>query len=524
MFLSQLALLLLSCLSAACLAHKTASPKKIRKICAEIFETAFVPQQYVTKKDLEMFSDLVDTKAPNYFSCPEGGIQTLTNYTKHDLMGWFLKNFNPADFKYAEYIMGDILVAGNYCSFDKLFFAVIEEECQFYAQSRLLMEVDPKHGTLVSWIDTFDEEDVATRFGNCLATGAPTETPTSSPTDSPTETPTSLPTDSPTSSPTETPTQNPTGMPTEKPTKMPTSSPTPAPVAAAPTPSPLTAAPTPEPTHRGTAPPDAPDDNSTRRVLLDVTADTVRNRCVEIFEAAFPPKSWVSDSSLIAFTKLVSTSKHNYFACPIGGNKPLKGFTPDQLLDWFATNFDPNAFKYTEYIFDDVMVAGKVCSFDKLFFAEIGGDCQLHAMSRLIIELDDQGMLLKWIDHFDEKDASERFGTCLKKVKKKEKEAEKKKKESKENKEQSNEKNKKKGHCKSSKLEMLAMARPYKTSRGLSGDPWHESPAMFIAWGTLAVACAAVALYRKRNNADFAGSRTETLLSARVPTSYGSNE
>jgi hypothetical protein len=85
----------------------------------------------------------------------------------------------------------------------------------------------------------------------------------------------------------------------------------------------------------------------------------------------------------------------------------LENFTGGDLLEWFLLHFNPNILKYTEIIMSEVSVTNNVCSMDKLFFATFGSgqrpdECHVHAMSRLMIEVDEDGKLVQWLDHFDQ--------------------------------------------------------------------------------------------------------------------------
>jgi len=46
-----------------------------------------------------------------------------------------------------------------------------------------------------------------------------------------------------------------------------------------------------------------------------------------------------------------------------------------------------------------------------MFFAIIG-ECHVNAMSRLMIEVDEDGKLVKWIDHYDKEDLLQKLGVC----------------------------------------------------------------------------------------------------------------
>ena len=69
--------------------------------------------------------------------------------------------------------------------------------------------------------------------------------------------------------------------------------------------------------------------------------------------------------------------------------------------------------RYTEAIVSEVSVANNVCSLDKLFFANFGGgNCHVHVISRLMIEVDEDGKLVRWLDHFDQEDLNQKLGVC----------------------------------------------------------------------------------------------------------------
>lgn len=123
-----------------------------------------------------------------------------------------------------------------------------------------------------------------------------------------------------------------------------------------------------------------------------LNADEVRAHCINAFELAFPKQQWTSENHLRAFTANVSAERkpETHWACPLGGGpgSELIDFTGGDLLDWFLQQFNPNELQYTEIIMSEVSVVNNVCSMDKLFFAVIGS-CHVHAMSRLMIEVDE---------------------------------------------------------------------------------------------------------------------------------------
>ena len=89
----------------------------------------------------------------------------------------------------------------------------------------------------------------------------------------------------------------------------------------------------------------------------------------------------------------------------------MSDFEGGDLLGWFLEYFNPNSLKYSEMIISEVSVVNNVCSMDKLFFAVIG-ECHVHAMSRLMIEVDEDGKLVQWLDHFDQEDLNQKMGVC----------------------------------------------------------------------------------------------------------------
>ena len=144
-------------------------------------------------------------------------------------------------------------------------------------------------------------------------------------------------------------------------------------------------------------------------------AEIIRAHCINAFELAFPKQQWTTENDLRAFVDNVSTERKDdtYFACPLGGGagSELENFTSGDLLSWFMTAFDPNLLRYTEIITSEVSVVNNVCSMDKMFFAIIG-NCHVHATSRLMVEVDEDGKLVKWIDHFDQEDLNQKMGVC----------------------------------------------------------------------------------------------------------------
>ncbi|KAL7523991.1 hypothetical protein ACHAXR_000394, partial [Thalassiosira sp. AJA248-18] len=141
----------------------------------------------------------------------------------------------------------------------------------------------------------------------------------------------------------------------------------------------------------------------------------VRDYCINAFELAFPKQQWTTENDLRAFTANVSTDRKSdtHFACPLGGGQgsELNNFTGGDLLDWFFKMFNPKMLQYTELITSEVSVVNNVCSMDKLFFASLG-NCHVHSMSRLIIEVDEDGKLVRWFDHYDQEDLNQKMGVC----------------------------------------------------------------------------------------------------------------
>mmetsp|Transcript_19059 Transcript_19059/g.28906 ORF Transcript_19059/g.28906 Transcript_19059/m.28906 type:complete len:186 (+) Transcript_19059:64-621(+) len=151
------------------------------------------------------------------------------------------------------------------------------------------------------------------------------------------------------------------------------------------------------------------------RPIESIDADQTRAHCINVFELAFPKQRWTSENDLRAFTANVSTERKSdtFFAFPLGGGpgSELSDFTGGDLLDWFLEMFNPNALQYTEIIMSEVSVVNSVCSMDKLFFAAVG-NCHVHAMSRLFIEVDEDGKLVRWYDHYDQEDLNQKMGVC----------------------------------------------------------------------------------------------------------------
>jgi len=149
--------------------------------------------------------------------------------------------------------------------------------------------------------------------------------------------------------------------------------------------------------------------------VTSLDADQVRAHCVNAFELAFPKQRWTSENDLRAFAANVSVERRydTFFACPLGGGpgSELSDFEGGDLLGWFLEYFNPNSLKYSEMIISEVSVVNNVCSMDKLFFAVIG-ECHVHAMSRLMIEVDEDGKLVQWLDHFDQEDLNQKMGVC----------------------------------------------------------------------------------------------------------------
>lgn len=151
------------------------------------------------------------------------------------------------------------------------------------------------------------------------------------------------------------------------------------------------------------------------RPTASIDPSQVRAHCINAFELAFPKQAWTTENDLRAFTSNVSAERKadTYFACPLGGGpgSELADFSGSDLFDWYMRTFDPNKLRYTEIITSEVSVVNYVCSMDKMFFASLGR-CHVHATSRLMIEVDEDGKLVQWLDHFDQEDLNQKMGVC----------------------------------------------------------------------------------------------------------------
>lgn len=137
---------------------------------------------------------------------------------------------------------------------------------------------------------------------------------------------------------------------------------------------------------------------------MPLSADQVREKARALFETAFPPCGYATESSLKAFSELVSPEAESW-DCPLGGTTGLIKPTPESLLKWFKDNFDAASMKYTEWIDGEIVVTGNTASFKKGFFLDLGKGC-VQADTFLVIQIDDDGKLVRWIDTFD----TEAFG------------------------------------------------------------------------------------------------------------------
>mmetsp|Transcript_27694 Transcript_27694/g.51971 ORF Transcript_27694/g.51971 Transcript_27694/m.51971 type:complete len:153 (-) Transcript_27694:710-1168(-) len=147
--------------------------------------------------------------------------------------------------------------------------------------------------------------------------------------------------------------------------------------------------------------------------MPELTADQVRARCIEIFETAFPKQKFVTADDLKKFCELLSPNAVSW-DCPLGSdNGHIEKPNPDTLYAWFLANFDPNALAYTEWIAGDVLVSGNTCSFRKGFFCPMN-KAYVQAETFLIMEIDNDGKLVRWIDHYDAEDVGKQFGVAAK--------------------------------------------------------------------------------------------------------------
>ena len=140
----------------------------------------------------------------------------------------------------------------------------------------------------------------------------------------------------------------------------------------------------------------------TEETMSTLTANEVREKVKVIFETAFPPNAFATEASLKAVSEMLSPKAVSW-DCPLGGTTGLTNPTPETLFQWFKDNFDPTALKYCEWIIGDIMVSGLTASFKKGFFCDLGKG-YVQAETVLIVEIDEDGKLVRWIDHFDVED------------------------------------------------------------------------------------------------------------------------
>jgi hypothetical protein len=146
---------------------------------------------------------------------------------------------------------------------------------------------------------------------------------------------------------------------------------------------------------------------------MSLTADQVREKVKAIFEAAFPPNGYATEASVKEFTSMLSPNAVS-FDCPLGGANGLTNPTPETLYHWFKENFDPASLKYTEWIMGDIKVSGNTASFKKGFFCDLGKG-YVQAETMLMMEIDDDGKLVRWIDHYDVEDMGKQMAAASKK-------------------------------------------------------------------------------------------------------------
>lgn len=145
---------------------------------------------------------------------------------------------------------------------------------------------------------------------------------------------------------------------------------------------------------------------------MPLPAEKVRASAKAIFETAFPPCGYATEDSLKSMADMLSPAAES-FDCPLGGTTGLTKPTAASLFQWFKDNFDPVAMKYTEWIDGDIMVSGNTASFHKGFFLDTGKGC-VQASALLILEVDDDGKLVRWIDHYDTEDLGKKLELAAK--------------------------------------------------------------------------------------------------------------
>jgi hypothetical protein len=137
------------------------SPDQVREQVKNIFETLAPKNQFVTDASVKAFSQLFSPDATS-FQVPMGGLTGQHNPTPDTVYQWFKDNYDPDKIKYAQWILGDIHVAGNTASFRKAFFASLGQAC-VHAEILIIAEID-NDGKLLQWIAHFDAQDAEDQF------------------------------------------------------------------------------------------------------------------------------------------------------------------------------------------------------------------------------------------------------------------------------------------------------------------------------------------------------------------------
>ena len=148
--------------------------------------------------------------------------------------------------------------------------------------------------------------------------------------------------------------------------------------------------------------------------------DLVRSQCKAIFEAGFPQGRFTTKHDLEAFASMASTkATDTSMACPVGiPDRAITNVTFESIMDWFNKHgFIPSEdFQYASSISSPIMVSGKVCAFEHSFFGMFEGSCHMRSKGHVVIEVDDEGNMVHWADHWDFNAFNAKVGECMAKL------------------------------------------------------------------------------------------------------------
>lgn len=146
-------------------------------------------------------------------------------------------------------------------------------------------------------------------------------------------------------------------------------------------------------------------------ITVEDEANKVRAICRKIVEAAFPPgrfATWDDENEFVDFVG----DQDNVLS--FGGVLEWRNLDRDGLRDWIEKYSNPSVMNYTGFIKNEPFVAGKLCSLEKLFIELAGGgDCVQQIVSLIVLEINDKGKWVRWLEYYDSDEDAASDMACL---------------------------------------------------------------------------------------------------------------